>query len=69
MGLVLVVVQIDQNSELVREQMYQARWSDRMNLYLAMMGENPAAALAKADEDPQSLTYEESRVITAYLRY
>ena len=41
-GLLMVGIQINQNSELVREQLDHATWTDNLNLHLAMMGENPA---------------------------
>ena len=40
-----------------------------MNLHLAMMGENPAAAVAKAIENPSALSVEDSRVLEAYVLY
>ena len=49
LGVILVIFQISQNSELVREQIDHASWTDNMNLHLAMMGDNPAAAVAKAN--------------------
>ena len=68
-GVALVIFQINQNSQLVREQLYQARWTDDLNLHLAMMGENPAAAVAKAIENPSTLSVEDSRVLEAYVLY
>ena len=68
-GLLMVGVQINQNSELVREQLDHATWTDNLNLHLAMMGENPAAAVAKAIENPSALTVEETRILDAYLAY
>ena len=68
-GVALVIFQINQNSELMREQLYHARWSDDLNLHLALMGENPSAAIAKAIENPSELTVEESRVLDAYITY
>ena len=41
-GVALVVVQIDQNSQLVREQIFNSRWTDTLNLHLTMMGERSA---------------------------
>ena len=64
-GVVLVVFQINQNSELTREQLNYSIWTDRMNVQLAMMGENPAAAVAKALEAPSEITVEESKVLDA----
>ena len=68
-GVALVVFQINQNSELVREQLDQARWTDDLNLQLAIMGENPAAAIATAIENPSTLSVEDSRVLDAYITY
>ena len=68
-GMALVIFQINQNSELVREQLEHAMWTDRLNLHLAMMGENPAAAVATAIENPSALTLEETRVLDAYFQY
>ena len=68
-GIALVVVQINQNSQLVREQIFNARWTDNLNLHLAMMGDNPAEAVATAIENPSELTVEETRVLEAYVLY
>ena len=64
-GVVLVIIQINQNSELVREQLNHATWTDDLNLQLALMGENPSAAIATAIENPSTLTVEEMRVLDA----
>ncbi len=37
-GVALVITQINQNSQLVREQLSAARWTDQLNFRLAMMG-------------------------------
>ncbi len=68
-GVALVIFQINQNSELVREQLDQAVWTDDMNLQLAIMGENPAVAIATAIENPSTLSVEDSRVLDAYILY
>ena len=69
LGVMLVVFQINQNSELVREQISHASWTDDMNLHLAMMGENPAKSVAKAIESPAELTVEDTKILDAYLTY
>ncbi len=69
LGVILVIFQINQNSELVREQIDHASWSDNMNLHLAMMGDNPAAAVAKAIENPSELMVEDTTILNAYLTY
>jgi hypothetical protein len=68
-GLALVIVQIEQNTDLVRLQLSSARWTDDLSLHLTMMGENPAVAVAKAIEDPTSLTIEDVQVLEAYRLY
>jgi hypothetical protein len=68
-GVVLVIIQINQNSELIREQLDHATWTDDLNLQLALMGENPSAAIATAIENPSTLTVEEMRVLDAYVAY
>ena len=68
-GVALVIVQINQNSQLVREQIFNARWTDSLNLHLTMMGDNPATAVAQAIESPSELTVEETRVLEAYALY
>ncbi len=69
LGVVLIIFQINQNSELVRGQLDHAMWTDRLNLRLALMGENPAAAIATAIENPSALSLEDTRVLNAYLDY
>jgi hypothetical protein len=68
-GIALVGVQIEQNSQLTRVQLSVARWSDDLNLHLAMMGENPAAVVAKAIENPSELSVEDAQVLEAYRLY
>ena len=60
LGVTLVIFQINQNSELVREQLFHSSWTDDLNLQLAMMGDNPAAAVARAVESPAELTVEDA---------
>ncbi len=68
-GLALVIFQINQNSDLVREQLEQSRWSDELSMYLTLMGENPAAAVSRAIENPSALSLEDSIVLDSYLIY
>jgi hypothetical protein len=62
-GLVLVAVQINQNTAITRADLTARSWEAAMQFNLAMMGENPSAAVAKAATDPSSLTDEELLVI------
>ena len=68
-GVALVITQINQNSQLVREQLSAARWTDELNFHLAMMGENPTAVVAKAIESPSELSVEDSRILEEYVLY
>ncbi len=68
-GVVLVIFQINQNSDLVREQLEQSRWSDELSMYRTLMGENPAAAVSRAIESPSALSLEDSIVLDSYLIY
>ena len=67
-GLVLVGMQIQQATELTRLQM-ENDW--RVNSWqqkeLTMMGESPAAIVAKATEKPGTLTTEELLIFETYL--
>ena len=55
-GLVLVAIQINQNTNLARIDMVSRNYESSMMFGLAMMGEDPAAAWSKAALDPDSLT-------------
>ena len=68
-GVVLVLIQINQASQLTRFQLSMERWGDDMNLQLVLMGENPARAIAKAIEDPTKLSVEDAQVLEAYQLY
>lgn len=68
-GVALVMLQINQNSELTREQLEHSMWTDRLNYQLVMMGENPAAAVAASIENPSTLSLEDSKIVDAYLLY
>ena len=66
-SLILVAFQVEQNSRLVREQLFQQRWSDLFNRHIALMGENPGGAMETAIFDPEQLSYEEHIQIDGYL--
>ncbi len=65
-GLILVGFQINQNTEISKADLTARSYEVAMQYQLAMMGENPAAALAKAGTDPSSLTDEELIVINNF---
>ncbi len=59
LGLILVGVQIKQNSDLTRAQIGHDAWLQNSNWELAQMGESPHIVLAKIWFDPKSLSDEE----------
>ena len=68
-GLILVAVQIKQNTDIARAQLFSDGVAIGMNMDLAIMGENPAAVWAKAQSDHQQPTDEELAVLYAFLNY
>ena len=68
-GLVLVIVQINQNSELTRWQLTQQRWTEVLGRYQTMMGENPAEVMEKAVMHPETLTYSDHIVLESYIAH
>ncbi len=68
-GLILVAVQINQNSEITELDMRSRSFELAMQSELAMMGENPAAAWSKASSGTDELTDDELTVIHGYLNF
>ncbi len=66
-GLILVAVQIKQNTDIAKAQMLNDQWIAGQHTYLARMGENPAASLARAINTPNDLTDEDLIVLDAIL--
>jgi hypothetical protein len=64
-GLVLVAVQINQNTEMTRAQMLSEGWITAADNLYARAGENPASAIARAQTDPVQLTHEDLIVLDA----
>lgn len=67
LGLVLVGVQLKQNSDLARIQLVYAESQSSIDLELEVVGEQGAAVWAKSIEDPENLTLEEVRIMEALL--
>ncbi len=69
-GLVLVGIQISQASELTRLQI-ENEWlvNGWHQKGLVMMGESPAEIVAKALDQPDSLTTDEMLILEIYLRW
>jgi hypothetical protein len=66
-GLVMVGIQINQDSELTRLQMFSDVTSSRIQLHEALLGDNPAPVVMKSLTHPEELTLEELRIMDAYL--
>ena len=69
LGLILVAVQISQNSMITQLDMRSRSFELAMQSDIALMGENPAAVWAKATTSSEELTDEELTVIHGYLNY
>jgi hypothetical protein len=67
LGLVLVGVQLKQNSDLARIQLVYAESQSSIDLELEVVGEQGAATWAKSIEDPENLTLAEIRIMEALL--
>ena len=65
-GLVLVGLEIKQNSDLVKAQLLYEESQRFVSYEMAMLGDNPARVWAKAHTEPESLTLEERRIMEAY---
>ena len=68
-GLLLVGFQINENTEIARTELTARSYELSMEMGLALMGENPAAALVKAATDPSSLTDEELTIVEQWVWY
>ena len=68
-GLILVAVQIRQNTAITRAQVANDYFLADMQLELVMMGDNPAASFVKAVYTPNELTPEDAAIIDRYFNY
>ena len=68
-GLVLVAMQIQQNTELTQAQLMNDYYLADMQLELAMMGDDPAASFTKAVFHPETLTEYDAVVLDRYFNY
>jgi len=62
-GLVLVAVQINQNTELSRAQMISEGWLSAAEDLDARAAENPTSSIARAQTDPHQLTQEDMIIL------
>jgi hypothetical protein len=68
-GLILVAVQIDQNTRIMKAQIVNDYYLADMNLELAMMGDNPAISWAKAVYAPNELNHVDAAILDRYFNY
>ena len=66
-GLILVGVQINQDNELTRLQIFSDTTTSRIQMHEALMGDNPAPVVMKSLTHPEDLTLEDLRIMDAYL--
>ncbi len=66
-GLILVVMQIRQNSDLLRLQFINDEYMSASFSERLLIGENPADAIMKAMYSPEDMTYADFRINDAYL--
>jgi hypothetical protein len=66
-SLLLVGVQLNQNSELLKTQLLYEESNRMTAIESRYIGENPSAVWAKSIEDPESLTLAEQRIVEALL--
>ena len=68
-GLILVAVQINQNTQITKAQIANDYFLADMALELAMMGEHPAVSWNRAVYAPDELTSEDAVVLDRYFNY
>lgn len=68
-GLILVAIQIRQNTAITRAQVANDYFMADMQLELAMMGDDPAASWIKAVYTPSELTPLDAAVVDRYFNY
>ncbi len=68
-GLVLVAVQIYQNTRITRAQIANDYYLADMTLELAMMGEDPVASWIKAVYTPEDIDQTDAAIIDRFFNY
>ena len=68
-GLVLVAVQINQNTDITRAQIANDYFIADMDLELAMMGEDPARSWVKAIYTPDEIDQLDAAILDRYFNY
>ena len=68
-GLVLVAIQINQNTEITKAQIANDYFLADMNLELAMMGDDPAGSWVKAVYAPDEISQLDAAILDRYFNY
>jgi len=68
-GLVLVAVQINQNTQITKAQIANDYYLADMNLELAMMGDDPAISWTKAVYTPNEMNTKDAAILDRYFNY
>ena len=66
-GLILLAVQINQNSQLARMQLISEGQIAANQVWAVTMGESPSTVIAKSIESPKQMTYADFMVMDAWL--
>ena len=68
-GLVLVAVQINQNTQITKAQIANDYYLADMDLELAMMGDDPAISWTKAVYTPNEMNTKDAAILDRYFNY
>jgi hypothetical protein len=68
-GLILVAVQINQNTQFTKAQIVNDYYLADMNLELAMMGDDPVVSWTKAVYAPNELNHVDAAILDRYFNY
>jgi len=68
-GLILVAVQINQNTKFTKAQIVNDYYMADMNLELAMMGDDPVVSWTKAVYTPNQLNHVDAAILDRYFNY
>lgn len=66
-GLILVAIQIRQEIQLTRVQIFSEATNARIEMHESMLGEDPAHVVVKSLIEPEELSLDELRIMDAYL--
>ena len=67
-GLIVVIYELNQNNHRVRAQLVMDDYANVLSHWSDLMGDDPAAAIAKAMQDPSMLTPSDRIIVDAHLR-